>query len=96
MDVELALVMIKLQYADLTWGQFADRFGLKLNPKDRDLLVGDCEFCIFSSEHLYLHTSGSCNVLIGHELSCGWFSRATLNNISHTTMKQILTFEDKI
>ena len=34
MDCELALVMIKLQYADLTWGQFADKFGLILNPKD--------------------------------------------------------------
>ena len=35
MDHELALVMIKLQYADLTWGQFADKFDLKLNPSDR-------------------------------------------------------------
>lgn len=96
MDHELALVMIKLQYADLTWGQFADKFGLKLNPKDRDFLVGDCEFCIFSSEDLFLYISGSCNIFIGYESPWGWYSGITTNKIRRTTMKQILTFEDKI
>ena len=99
MDHELALVMIKLQYADLTWGQFADKFDLKLNPSDRDFLVGDCEFCIFPSDvdvDLYLHVIGSCNVLIGFESVLGWYSCAAANRIKHKTMKQILTFEDKI
>ena len=99
MDVELALVMIKLQYADLTWGQFADKFELKLNLLDRDFLVGDCELVVKSSEN-YLHVEPSKNVFVGyHKNKNRWFSCVhdrTENIISIDKMKQILTFEDKI
>lgn len=99
MDHKLALVMIKLQYADLTWGQFADKFGLKLNPKDRDFLVGDCVFFVSSSEN-YLHVGPSKNVFVGYYkhinrwFSCVWDRDE--NIIPLDKMKQILTFEDKI
>ena len=97
---ELALVMIKLYYADLTWGQFADKFGLKLNPKDRDLMVGDCVFEI-SSREVYLHVGVSQNVLVGYfKTQNFWFSyardRGGETTISNDKLKQILTFEVKI
>ena len=99
MDNELALVMIKLHYADLTWGRFADRFDLKLNPKDRDFLVGDCEFVELSSGKC-LHVGSSKNIFIGcHKQTDLWFSYVydrDENIISIDKMKQILTFEDKI
>ena len=65
MDIEFALVMIKLHYADLTWGQFADKFGLKLNPKDRDFLVGDSKTKAVPS-NMYLHVEPSVNVFVGY------------------------------
>lgn len=99
MDVELAFVMIKLHYADLTCGQFADKFGLKLNPKDRDFLVGDSKTEAVPL-NMYLHVEPSVNVFVGYYKHKNlWYSRVRdrdENIIPLDKMKQILTFKDKI
>lgn len=90
-----ALVMIRMYYSDLTWGEFADRFGIEVHPHDRDFLVGDCEIINELNDESFLHKKESKRAFIGfcHNV---WHGKTLSCKIPDETIKHILTFEDTI
>ena len=95
MDRMFALGMIGVYYSDLTWGEFADRFDIEVRPQDRDFLVGDCEIIGGKNDESFLHIRESKHAFVGF-CGIGWHGKTCSCKIPDETIKQILTFEDKI